>query len=150
MADTHSTSSAALRCLIVTPEATVLDTHASFVALPLFDGEAGIEPGRSPLIGRLGYGELRVRTAGGTQHYYVDGGFVQVADNLVSVLTNRAVRAERLDTSAASEQLRTAIASRAAGADEMAIRDRQISQARGQLRVASRGTGGSRIASAIH
>jgi F-type H+-transporting ATPase subunit epsilon len=150
MADTHSTSSAALRCLIVTPEATVLDTHASFVALPLFDGEAGIEPGRSPLIGRLGYGELRVRTAGGTQHYYVDGGFVQVADNLVSVLTNRALPAERINAAALAEQLSTAIGVRAAGAEEMAIRDRQISQARGQLRVASRGTSGSPGQPAAH
>jgi F-type H+-transporting ATPase subunit epsilon len=149
MAD-HSTTFGELRCVIVTPEATVVDTAASFVALPLYDGEAGIAPGRAPLIGRLGYGELRVRTVAGTQRYYVDGGFVQVADNLVSVLTNRAVRAERLDTSVASEQLRTAIASRAAGADEMAIRDRQISQARGQLRVAGRGATGARFESATH
>jgi len=149
MAD-HSTTSGELRCVIVTPEATVVDTAASFVALPLYDGEAGIAPSRAPLIGRLGFGELRVRTAAGTQRYYVDGGFVQVADNLVSVLTNRAVRAERLDTSAASEQLRSAIARRAAGADEIAIRDRQISQARGQLRVANRGAAGSRLESATH
>src|SRR3954454_19659547 len=131
MAD-HSPTTAALRCLIVTPEATVLDTPAAFVALPLFDGEAGIAPGRSPLIGRLGYGELRVRTGTATQRYYVDGGFVQVADNLVSVLTNRAVAATRLDSTAAAEQLHPAIPRPAAGADEIAIRDRQISQARGQ------------------
>src|SRR5689334_22664835 len=118
MAD-HSTTIGSLRCLVVTPEATIVDTPATFVALPLYDGEAGIAPGRSPLIGRLGYGELRVRTAGGTQHYYVVGGFVQVADNIVSVLTNRALPAERLDSATASEQLRTAIASRAAGRDEM-------------------------------
>src|SRR3989440_4234158 len=138
MTDTQITSSGTLHCLIVTPEATVLDTPADFVALPLFDGEAGVAPGRAPLIGRLGYGELRVRTGTGTRRFYVDGGFVQVADNIVSVLTNRAVPAEKLDSTAASELLRTAIASHAAGKEEMAIRDRQISQARGQLRVASR------------
>ena len=127
-----------LLCSVVTPEQTALETKAEFVALPLFDGEIGIAPGHSPLIGRLGYGELRVRNGDKTQHFYVDGGFVQVADNVVSVLTNRAVPAHRLDTAAASEQLRTAIARPAAGKEEMAIRDRQISQARGQLRVASR------------
>ena len=137
MADHASTNAGTLQCIIVTPEATALDTPADFVALPLFDGEAGVAPGRAPLIGRLGYGELRVRTGGGTRRFYVDGGFVQVADNIVSVLTNRAVPAEKLDTTAASEQLRTAIARPAAGKEEMAIRDRQISQARGQLRVAS-------------
>ena len=38
-----------------------LETTAEFVALPLYDGEIGILPGRAPLIGRLGYGELRTR-----------------------------------------------------------------------------------------
>src|SRR6187200_1596693 len=93
----HSTTADTLRCIIVTPEATLLDTAADFVALPLFDGEAGIAPGRAPLIGRLGYGELRVRQGAQTQRFYVDGGFVQVADNLVSVLTNKAVPATALN-----------------------------------------------------
>lgn len=137
MADTHHTSSGTLQCVVVTPEATVLDVSADFVALPLYDGEAGIAPGRAPLIGRLGYGEMRVRRGSETRRYYVDAGFVQVADNIVSVLTNRALPSERVDPLAATEQLQTAIARPAAGTEEMAIRDRQISQARGQLRVAS-------------
>src|SRR5689334_15729952 len=138
MADhAHPTSSGTLQCVVVTPETTALDTPADFVALPLFDGEAGVAPGRAPLIGRLGYGELRVRTAGDTRRFYVDGGFVQVADNVVSVLTNRAIPAEKLDPAAASEQLQTVIARPAAGREELAIRDRQILQARGQLRVAT-------------
>jgi F-type H+-transporting ATPase subunit epsilon len=128
----------ALQCIVVTPEMTVLDAQAHFVALPLFDGECGIAPGHSPLIGRLGYGELRIRHDGATRRMYVDGGFVQVADNVVSVLTHRAVPSNELDTAAAAEQLRTALARPAAGQEEMAIRDRLISQARGQLRVAGR------------
>lgn len=139
MAETTATaSSSTLQCVVVTPETTVVDVPADFVALPLFDGECGIAPNHSPLIGRLGYGELRIRRGGETQRFYVDGGFVQVADNVVSVLTHRAVPAEELDTAAATEQLNTALARKAAGAEELAIRDRLISQARGQLRVAGR------------
>jgi F-type H+-transporting ATPase subunit epsilon len=139
MAHTNSSNAAALQCLVVTPEATVIDTPAEFVALPLYDGEVGIAPGRSPLIGRLGYGELRIRrAAGATIHMYVDSGFVQVVDNVVSVLTNRAIPASSIDPATAAEQLRTALASRAARKQEMAIRDRLVAQARGQLRVAKR------------
>jgi F-type H+-transporting ATPase subunit epsilon len=138
MPETHSTLPGLVRCVVVTPEATVLDTDADFVALPLYDGEAGVLPGRAPLIGRLGFGELRVRIGRAQKRYYVDGGFVQVANNIVSVLTNRALPADALNSGAAAEQLRTAIARRAAGREEMAIRDRLISQARGQLRVAGR------------
>ena len=91
----------------------------------------------SPLIGRLGYGELRVRYKNELIRYYVDGGFVQVANNFVSVLTNRALLASVLERDAAENQLRTALSRTAAGSEELAIRDRLISQARGQLRVAS-------------
>jgi F-type H+-transporting ATPase subunit epsilon len=136
--DPNPITTGMLQCIIVTPETTVLDTPADFVALPLYDGEAGIAPGRAPLIGRLGYGELRVRYKDETIRYYVDGGFVQVANNVVSVLTNRALLKSVLERDAAEEQLRTALARRAAGLEEMAIRDRLILQARGQLRVANR------------
>jgi len=139
MAEIAAPAADTLRCLVVTPEATVIDSEAEFVALPLYDGEAGVAPGRAPLIGRLGYGELRVRRKGAAEiHMYVDGGFVQVVDNVVSVLTNRAISANSIDVGTATEQLRSAISSRAAGEQEIAIRERLIRQARGQLRVADR------------
>src|SRR5207248_4370569 len=85
-----------LHCVVVTPEATALEQDAEFVALPLYDGEIGIAPAHSPMIGRLGYGEMRIRSAGGRiATYYLDGGFVQVTDNVVSVRANRAVPAAR-------------------------------------------------------
>ena len=117
MAD-HTSTSAALQCIVVTPETTVVDTPADFVAVPLFDGEAGIAPGRAPLIGRLGYGELRVRNCTTTNRYYVDAGFVQVQDNVVSVLTNRAVPAEKVNAAAATEQLQAALSRPAAGQEQ--------------------------------
>jgi F-type H+-transporting ATPase subunit epsilon len=125
-----------LRCIIVTPEATVLDTHATFVALPLFDGELGVARNHSPMIGRLGYGELRLISGGATERYYIDGGFVQVADNVVSVLTNRSVPAASVDAEAASVQLAESLARRPAGEEELKIRDRLVRQARAQLRIA--------------
>jgi F-type H+-transporting ATPase subunit epsilon len=42
-----------LQSVVVTPEKTLFDEWVDFVALPLYDGEAGILPGRMPLIGRL-------------------------------------------------------------------------------------------------
>ena len=85
-----------LRCVIVTPERALVDEPADFVALPLYDGEIGILPGRAPLVGRLGFGQLRIRRGGVTKKYYVDGGFVQVRANVVSVLTSRAMPVEEI------------------------------------------------------
>lgn len=134
MSTTNSKST--LRCVVVTPEETVLDTAAEFVALPLFDGEVGIGLHHSPMIGRLGCGELRIRNGSETACYYVDGGFVQIADNVVSVLTNRSLAADKVDAEVAQEQITTALGSRVAGDEQLAIRDRSLSQARAQLRMA--------------
>jgi F-type H+-transporting ATPase subunit epsilon len=127
-----------LHVSVVTPEATLLETPAQFVALPLFDGELGVLPGRSPFIGRLGYGELRVVEGDKTRRYYIDGGFVQVAKNVVSILTNNAMPAEKLDASAAEDEL-SAARTRAANTPElMEIRTRAQLQARAKIRLASR------------
>lgn len=126
-----------LTCIVVTPEQTVLESTTDFVALPLFDGEIGIAPGHSPLIGRLGYGEMRLKTGASVSRYYVDGGFVQVADNVVSVLTNRAVPADKVDAAAAHKQLEAASKRPANTPELLEIRDRAIAQARGQMRVAA-------------
>jgi F-type H+-transporting ATPase subunit epsilon len=130
-----------LTVTVVTPEQTALETQAEFVALPLFDGEIGIAPNHSPLIGRLGYGEMRIKSGSQTQTYYVDGGFVQVADNVVAVLTNRAVPAARVDAAAAQTQLDAANSRRANTPETFEIRDRQIAQARAQIRTARHGRG---------
>ena len=90
------------------------------------------------MIGRLGYGELRIKTGSTVSRYYVDGGFVQVADNVVSVLTNRAIPAGELDAGSTQQQLDEARKHPANSPELQEIRDRLVSQARGQLRVAQR------------
>ena len=47
-----------LNCIVVTPEQTVCEKPADFVVATLFDGEIGVAPGHTPLIGRLGCGEV--------------------------------------------------------------------------------------------
>ena len=126
---------ASLHCIVVTPEETALEETVDFVALPLFDGEIGIGAGHSPLIGRLGYGEMRLKSSESTQRFYLDGGFVQVADNVVSILTGRAVPVAEVDAAAAEEQLVAARNLPSNTPELMEIRDRQVSQARAQIRI---------------
>ena len=136
--------SGTLTCVVVTPEQTVLSESTNFVALPLFDGELGVAPKHSPMIGRLGYGELRLGRGAHAKRYYVDGGFVQVLNDVVTILTGRAIEVSHLDAGVAREQLRTA-QTRKANTDELlAIRDRLIKQSRAQLRLAERGTATAR------
>src|SRR5207245_2006519 len=83
---TMDASGKQLKCVVVTPERAVLDEPAEFVALPMYDGELGVLPGRAPLIGRLGAGELRLRQRNTSRRYFVDGGFAQVRADVVTVL----------------------------------------------------------------
>ncbi len=127
-----------LQCIVVTPERTLYDQPADFVALTLFDGEIGIAQGHTPMIGRLGCGEMRIRYKGRTDRYYVEGGFVEVLGDVVSVLTRRAVLAAEIDAAVAQEQLFSAQSRAAPTPEAVAVRDRALEQSRAQLRVARR------------
>ena len=115
-----------------------LDRPAEFVALTLYDGEIGVAPGHAPMIGRLGCGEMRVRGQTGVDRYYVEGGFVEVLGDVVTVLTQRAVPAAEIDEAVIQERLRAAQARRAVTPEAVTIRDRAIEQNRAQLRVVRR------------
>lgn len=127
-----------LAVTVVTPEETVVETTASSVVLPLYDGEVGVLRGHAPMIGRLGFGVMRVATEKGQVELYVDGGFVQVADNVVNVMTSRALPPEKLDGAAAAKQLEAGLAQSAKGDDGIAARQRQVDQARAQVRLAKK------------
>src|SRR6478752_6404320 len=95
-----------LRLVLVTPETTLVDEPVTALRFPLYDGQIGVLPGRAPLIGRLGYGELKLtRTDGSESSYFIDGGFVQVKDNVVSLLTDRALTRDEIDATKAREKL---------------------------------------------
>jgi F-type H+-transporting ATPase subunit epsilon len=129
-----------MRCIVVTPEKTVVDQNASFVALPLYDGELGIAPNHTPLVGRVGCGELRIRaeTSSLETSFYIEGGFVEVLDNVVSLLTNQAVPSNMLDAVTAQEELETACGRPTYSSEQMEIREQAIRQARAKLHLAKK------------
>ncbi|PQO29169.1 ATP synthase F1 subunit epsilon [Blastopirellula marina] len=127
-----------IQCIVVTPEKTALETTAEFIALPLADGEMGIGENHAPVIGRLGYGEMRIVSEGQTQRLYVDGGFVQIADNVVSILTGKAIPPSDIDIVQAETQLVEASKAIAPTDELAAIKTRNIEQACNQIRVAKR------------
>ena len=97
-----------LRLVLVTPETTLLDQSVRSIQLPLFDGSMGVLPGRAPVVGRLGRGELKFEATGSSKSYFIDGGFIQVKGSVVTLLTNRAIPADQIDLTAAQRSLDTA------------------------------------------
>jgi len=78
-----------LKVSVVSPEATLFEGEASSVVAPAFDGEVGILPSHAPMITVLGQGTLRVNGAT-NRRFTVSGGFVQVVDYTVRVVTEKA------------------------------------------------------------
>lgn len=79
-----------LTVALITPDATVYEGEADMVVLPAWDGEMGILRGHAPMMALLGEGTLRVTRDGQEERFHVSGGFMQVADDRVSVLSDRA------------------------------------------------------------
>jgi len=129
---------ATIKCVVVTPEATSIEKDADFISVPLFDGEKGVAAGHSPMIGRLGYGELRLKIGSTVERYYIDGGFVQIEGNTVSLMTGKIVEASELDSNAAEEEIAASMKKPATTPELLEIRDRSITRARAQLRLAKK------------
>jgi F-type H+-transporting ATPase subunit epsilon len=130
-------TAATLQCIVVTPERAVLDQAVDFVALPMYDGELGVLPGRAPLIGRLGAGELRLRHGSRSDRYFIDGGFAQVRDNQVTVLTKQAIKADAIDQEAAARTLEAPVGVLRPDGTQAKISEKE--RARTQLRIARKG-----------
>ncbi|MCH2180627.1 MAG: ATP synthase F1 subunit epsilon [Mariniblastus sp.] len=125
-----------LQIVVVTPERTTLDQQVDSVIVPSFDGERGIYNGHAPLVERLGPGELRTVSGDQVSRYYVDGGFVQVSADVVSVLTGRSIPAGEIDLSAAKQDLETAEREPANNTELMELKQKAIAQAKAQIRMA--------------
>ena len=77
-----------LRISVISPEATLFEGEAPSLVAPAFDGEVGILPQHAPMVTTLGRGVLRI--GDGSARFQVEGGFLQVVDDTVRVVTERA------------------------------------------------------------
>jgi len=74
---------------VISPEASRYDGPADAVVAPAYDGRVGILPRHAPFMTLLGTGLLVVRQAGTEHRFTVHGGFLQVVDDTVRVVTER-------------------------------------------------------------
>lgn len=81
---------ARMRVAVISPEATVFEGNASALVAPAWDGEMGVLPDHAPMVVLLGSGDLRIDAEAGQRTFRVSGGFMQVVDNTVTVLSERA------------------------------------------------------------
>ncbi len=75
---------------VVSPERIIFEGEADLVVAPAWDGEIGILRQHAPMLALLGEGDVRVRRGNQEQRFFVAGGFLQVASDVVTILSERA------------------------------------------------------------
>lgn len=131
-----------LRLEIVTPDARTYSDDVDMVVLPGVEGELGVYPLHVPLMTELLPGELRVFKNGQETALAVGEGFVEIAADHVSVLTDMAIEESAIDENAvqaAIERAEAAMANRQQmGEEEVALVQAALQKSLAQLRVKRR------------
>ena len=83
---------------VVSAEESIFSGEARFVALHGESGELGIFPRHTPLITRIKPGTVRIDMADGSEEFvFVAGGILEVQPDVVTVLSDTAIRGKDLD-----------------------------------------------------
>ena len=88
---------------VITPDRIAIDTTAEAVQIPAADGLMGVLPRHAPLVAALDVGELTYVSGGRRESLFVAGGFAEVRDNTVRLVTQAGERASDIDESRARE-----------------------------------------------
>ena len=89
---------------IVTPDGLIYDHHAAFVSVKTIDGELGILPRHINTIAVLEVDQVKVRRIDDDKHIdwiAVNGGIIEIADNVITIVADSAERERDIDISRA-------------------------------------------------
>ena len=82
---------------VATPSRLVISEQVDEVVLPGTEGSFGVLPGHAPFLATLGIGEAVYRIGRDERHLAMVGGFAEVRNDKVIVLTDSAERPEEID-----------------------------------------------------
>jgi len=83
---------------VVSPERILFSGEGEMVVCRAAGGDIAFLTGHAPFLGTLGIGIVKVNlTGGGVEHIAVHGGFVEVRDNRVIILSDIAEMADDID-----------------------------------------------------
>jgi len=92
-----------LKFEIITPEGPVYTEDVEMVTLPGIAGQLGVYPEHVPLMTQMVPGEIIVRKDGNDTFFATGAGLIEVTANRVSILTDLAVQADKIDEAKAEE-----------------------------------------------
>ncbi len=130
-----------LQVNIVTPDGPVLETEAEMIIASTEAGELGVLPGHIAMVAPLGIGALRVKKDNSTKLVAVNGGFIEVRPDVVTVLATSAEKAESIDIARAkiAEKRAKAILEVEKNAQEFERAELELKRAINRIRVSEGG-----------
>ena len=125
---------------IITPEKVVYKDEVSEVVAPTVNGEIAILPNHVSLLTQINPGELIIKKGTTQQYLAITGGFLEVADNKISILADYAIRAQDIEVAKATEAKKRAerVMSEKATDNELRIAQAEMIKAILELKVATR------------
>jgi F-type H+-transporting ATPase subunit epsilon len=127
---------------LLSPLGPLFEGESEFIVARGTGGEFGVLPGHAPLLTWLKPGELMLRRDQKEEFFFLEGGYVEVLPNRVTILASRGLPAAQLDPTTAEEARRAAedAISKVAnpGLDELAELERQLEIASFRLQAAER------------
>ena len=125
---------------IATPEGMVYSDDVEMVTIPGVEGQMGLLPQHTRLMTYLVPGEMIVRKDGHDQFMAVGEGLVDVTNTRVSIATNMAIAAEKIDEAAVEEARQRAAArlQEKLSSEEVASVNASLTRAVAQLHVKRR------------
>ncbi|MGL4425323.1 MAG: F0F1 ATP synthase subunit epsilon [Cetobacterium sp.] len=125
---------------LVTPLSKVLSEEVNFVMLRTTEGDMGILPNHSPFVAGLSTGEMKIKNNGQETFYYVSGGFVEISDNVVTILADEAMDVKDIDLEKARKEAQIAKEKLEKSAEDMDLANvqRTLNQALTKVKLAER------------
>lgn len=130
-----------LYCQIITPEKVVYADEVDMVVATGTDGEFGILPLHTPFIALLKVGELRLKKGEEQEYIAVHGGYLEVLEDRVTVLSEAAELASQIDVERAQkakERAERALAQEGVSAEDIEKAQKSLEKALLRLKVSSR------------
>ncbi len=121
-----------LQVELVAADRTVWSGQATMVIARTVEGDVGVLKDHAPLLSLLAEAVVEITADDETVFAAVDGGFISVAHNRVSILSERALLADEIDVQAVESELEEARASEDDDAES------RIRRAEAQLRAAEK------------
>lgn len=86
-----------LKVSVISPEKILYKGEVDSLIVPGSEGFFGILPNHAPLVATLGIGILEIRKGEKLKVLSVEGGFVEIKDNSISILTDHGALKEDID-----------------------------------------------------